>query len=321
MNLTQPATEAWAVPVMHPAASGQLDPDARLAGAVPPAATARKPLTIGADPGTGRPLQLRLWDPSGAKVVMVTARTGGGATVLLDDLAERVTACDDAALLQVSLPGAPDSAEWEPLAAASAHGDAARALRILAFADALVTGRRSADRAARIHQPTPEAPLYVLAIDGADAVASVPGAGPLLRAVISTGRSEGVAVVMTGRISAACVGRDVLSQVTTAVFGHGTRERAPGAVLPSLGEYGAGRPGAFGVTDLPADGAGFARGRAFSWGETPDGMRRLIATRAAARRPHQLEPALRALQPLWDAITSPGPDDGHAAERARPGNL
>jgi hypothetical protein len=318
MNLTQPDTEAWAVPVMHPAASGQLDPDARLAGAVPPTATARKPLTIGADPGTGRPLQLRLWDPrDGAKVVMVTARTGGGATVLLDDIAERVTACDDAVLLQVSLPGAPDSAEWEPLAAASAHGDAARALRILAFAEALVIGRRSAGRAARIHQPTPEAPLYVLTIDGVDAVASVPGAGPLLRAVVSLCRSEGVAVVMTGRIFAARADRDVLSQVTTAVFGHGTR--APGAVLPSLGEYGAGRPGAFGVTDLPADG-GFARGRAFSWGETPDGMRRLIAARAVARRPRQLEPALLDLQPLWDAITSAGPDDGRDADGARPGN-
>ena len=320
MNLTQPATEAWAVPVMHPAASGHLDPGAEFAGAVPPAATARGPLAIGADPGTRRPLHVRLWDPrDGAKVVMVTARTGGGATVLLDDLAERVTACDDAVLLQVSLPGAPDSAEWGPLAAASAHGDAARALRILAFADALVTGRRSADRAARIHQPAPEAPLYVLAIDGADAVASVPGAGPLLRAVVSTGRAEGVAVVMTGPISAARTGGGVMSQVTTAVFGHGTR--APGAVLPSLGEYGAGRPGAFGVADLPADGAGFARGRAFSWGETPDGMRRLIAARAAVRRPHQLEPALQALQPLWDAITSAAPDDGRDAGGARPGNL
>src|SRR6185437_9518678 len=47
------------------------------------------------------------------------------------------------------------------------------------------------------------------------------------------------------------------------------------------------------------------KGRTFYWGESAAGIQRLIAARAALRRPlRQLEPALRALQPLWDAITS-----------------
>jgi hypothetical protein len=323
MQITRSATETWTAPVMHPAASGQLDPAAEFAGLVPPAATVREPLTIGADPGTGRPLQVRLWDPrDGAKVVMVTAKTGGGTTVLLDDLTERVTACDDAVLLQASLSSAPDGRDWEPLAAASApRGDAARALRILAFAAALITERRRGDRAARVHQPTAREPLYVLAVDGVDAVASVPVARQILRAVVCRCRSEGVAVVMNGRVAAAGAGGDVLSQVTTAVFGRGFRERGPGAALPSLGDYGAGHPGVFGVAVLPADDSDFARGRAFWWGDPVDGMRRLIAARAAGRRPHQLEPALHALQPLWDAIASPRPDDGKDAGGVRPGNL
>ena len=79
-----------------------------------------------------------------------------------------------------------------------------------------------------------------------------------------------------------------------------------------MSEYGEGHPGVFGVTDLPAYQGDHDKGRTFYWGEDSGNIRRLIAARAAHRGPVRLEPALRPLQPLWDAITGPAPagDDG-----------
>lgn len=312
-------TDPWRRPVMHPAAAGQLDPAAEFAQYVPARATIRDPQTLGIDPDTGAPLQVRLWDPrDGAKVISVIAKKGGGKTVLLDNLTERITACDDAVLIQVNLSKALEDKWWSPLAAASAlDGDIPRALMILDFLDRAIIARPRSGRATRVHQPTPGEPLYVIKIDEIDAVAGIPEAKPILQRIASKCRSEGFALIMAGQRGTAqwTGGGDVQSQVDIAIWGkfaRDSRERGhvagADANLPSMSEYGEGHPGVFGVTDLPPTGD-YGKGRTFYWGESSAGILRLIAARAATRRPHRLEPALRGLQPLWDAITSAGPDD------------
>jgi hypothetical protein len=307
--------DPWRRPAMHPAASGQLDPAAEFAQFTPPKATIREPQAVGVDPDTGAALQVRLWDPrDGAKVITVIAKKGGGKTVLLDNLTERITACDDAVLIQVNLSKALEDRWWEPLSAASAlDGDASKALMILNFIDQLITHRPRGGRTTRVHQPTPEAPLWVLKIDEIDRLASIPDAKTLLQLIASKCRSEGVALIMAGQRGTAqwTGGGDVQSQVDIAIYGkfaRDSRERGhvagADANLPSMSQYGEGHPGVFGVTDLPPEGE-VDKGRTFYWGESSAGIQRLIAARAATRRPRrQLEPALRALQPLWDAITS-----------------
>jgi hypothetical protein len=235
-------------------------------------------------------------------------------TVLLDNLTERITACDDAVLIQVNLSKALEDRWWEPLSAASAlDGDANKALMILNFIDQLITHRPRGGRTTRVHQPTPEAPLYVLKLDEIDRLASIPDAKTLLQLITSKCRSEGVTLIMAGQRGTAqwTGGGDVQSQVDIAIYGkfaRDSRERGhvagADANLPSMSEYGEGHPGVFGVTDLPPEGE-VDKGRTFYWGESSAGIQRLIAARARTRRPlRQLEPALRALQPLWDAITS-----------------
>ncbi len=312
--------DPWRKPVMHPAASGQLNPAAPFAGHVPERASIRDPLTIGIDPDTGRPLQVRLWDSrDGAKVISVIAKKGGGKTVLLDNLTERITACDDAVLLQVNLSKALEDRWWEPLSAASAlDGAVTKALMILEFTDKLITERPRGGRATRVHEPTPGEPLYALKIDEIDRLAGIPEARQLLQLIASKCRSEGVALIMAGQRGTAqwTGGGDVQSQVDIAIWGkfaRDSRERGhvagADAGLPSMSEYGEGNPGVFGVTDLPPSGE-FGKGRTFYWGESSAGIQRLIAARAAARCPHRrLEHALRALQPLWEATTSLA--DGH----------
>ena len=107
------ATTRGPQPSLHPAT----DPASPYAPHVPVPATCRKPLVIGGDPETGRPLGLTLWDEDeGGKVVMVVAKKGSGKTVLLSDITERVTACADAQLIQVNLCKPREDRRWGPLA-------------------------------------------------------------------------------------------------------------------------------------------------------------------------------------------------------------
>jgi hypothetical protein len=309
-------TDPWRQPVMHPAASGELDPDAPYARHVPERATIRKPLTIGVDPETGQPLPVTLWDKGGAKVISITAKKEGGKTTLLDSLRERITACDDAVLIQVNMSKALEDSWWARLAGASAlDSDVNRALLILQFLYEAITIRPRGGRDSRVHQPTPDEPLYVALLDEIDAIAGIPDAKVLLQRISSKCRSEGVALVMAGQRNTAqwTGGGDVQSQVDIAIWGKFARDaRERGHVagadagLPSMSEYGEGHPGVFGITALPYQGE-HDKGRTFYWGESAAGIRRLIAARVAHRRPHRLEPALRSLQPLWDKITSPAP--------------
>ena len=267
----------------HPCGTGTLNVEDPHAHLVPVPATIRQPVTIGADPA-GKPLQVALWNPlSGGMTIAVTG-DGTAAASVVNSIAERVTACDDAALLLITRQ-APDGSGWASLAEAAGHaaGDGGGALLVLQLASLMVHGRRDAGRDGPVHVPSNDAPLRVLLIEDAPALAGDPEALALLAQVCKTARPEGVTVIITGEPA------------------------APGAEVRASVD-----------ADLTIDAAQLA-GQAFAWQD--GGAARLAARRAVWRMPRPLEPALASLQPLLDlaacpAGEAPGPWPG---ERDLPG--
>jgi hypothetical protein len=287
----------WDTPAWHPHAR----PGSGLEYLVPVPATIREPLCIGLNPGTGAPLRLPLFGDLGGKVVVISAKKAAGLTTLLDDVNERITACPDARLIQIGLSRTCDARRWEPLAAAAAHGPAAgRAGQILRFAEAAIRERNlNSSRQARIHQPTPGEPLYVLEIEGArELTGPHPEAAGLLEWITRMCHSQGWAVILAGpRSRTAAIGvAAIVSNAGVAVLGQSTRPSGQGPVT-----CGAGLPGLFGVYTLPFDGT-CQRGRAFWWGGDGDLVAPVVAARLATQPAHELEPALAGLQDRWDQI-------------------
>ena len=265
----------------------------------PVPATITAPLCVGLDPGTGEPLTLRLWHPDrGGQVIAVIAEQDGGHATVLNSVAERVTACPDACLIQVSLSQAPGAGLWAPLAAAAAlGGQADRAAQILHFsADAIRARSCDPARVTRIHQPTPRKPLYVLAIDNPGPLAAGnPAACHILGWITALCRSEGWTVILTA------------PRLTTAVLG-GTQVQANIDMIiarqptgPDGG--GAETPAVFGICDVRS-GQVSQRGNFFCWQDRLTTVGPVVAARLSTRRPHLLEPALAGLGGQWDQVTS-----------------
>jgi hypothetical protein len=311
--------------IWHPWASGGYDPSAPFADLVPPGATIRDPVVIGADPELGTPLQVPLWDGNGAKRVLVIAASGQGKSMLLDDIRERVTACEDARLIQVNLSKGVEDAWWQPLTEASALASdpnpPAKAQAIIDFATAAVKARPNAPArktgGRRSHQPTPDEPLFVFVIDEYDVVAQDPARKAAVETLASKCRSEGWALVLaTQRPVGAWVSTSLKANLTNLVWSKmraGDMRHAAGNEkfeLPDMGAYGGGNAGIFGVCEHPTyPGMPYLRGRTFFWGDESPGLTRLIAARAAGRRPYVLEPALAPLAGQWAQITGAAPLD------------
>jgi hypothetical protein len=312
--------DPWAEPVWHPAVRAG-SPYAYLCPEE--GATIREPVCIGVDPETGRPLLLSLWDKRGGKVIAVFAKKEAGKTTLLDSITERITACDDARLLQINLSKALEDSWWAELADANALDlDLGRAFGILRFAsDAIRERPRGGKRRVKVHQPTPGAPLYVLKIDEIDAAvdADPVRAKRLLGLICGKCRSEGITVLLATQrgIQQVIGGGMVQMNIDIVIWGKFARASELANVagreanLPDIGEYGGGAAGVFGITELPHLGE-YQRGRTFYWGETDEGHRAVVERRRERRRAHQLEPALAALGPQWDRITSAGEYDWQA---------
>lgn len=296
---------SWDTPVWHPLAR----PGSGHGDLVPVPATIRDPLCLGLCPPAGTPLTLRLWDGDGAKVVLVISRAGDGRTTLLDDINERITACPDARLIQISLARASHADRWAPLAAASAlRGSPAQPAQVLTFAAEAIAARSRArpGAAVQVHQPTATEPLYVLEIEDPAVAAGSPAARQLLGWIAARCRAQGWALILaTSRATAVAAGGPaVLDAASIAVCSPRARPAGPGspaAMAPGLDSCAAGTPGVFGICDLPPDGTG-QHGRAFCWGDRSTAGA-VVASRLAARSPQVLEPALAGLQPVWDQIT------------------
>ena len=313
--------------IWHPCVSGDWDPALPYADLVPETASIRDPITLGADPETGGPLQLTLWDNKGARRVLVVGTSRSGKSMLLDTIRERVTACTDAVLLQINLSKGIEDSWWAPLTAASAlagvHGGQAhaRALRILDFiSDVILERPRSRRPGVRVHQPTAGEPAFVVMIDEVDKVANDDDRKRQLGEIASKCASEGIILILGGQrpVNQWIGGAGVRANISDVVWGRmrssDTRHAGGGDSidLPDMGDYGGGNPGVFGVAAHPTyEGMPFSRGRAFFWGDESGGMIAMIKRRAAARRPYQLEPGLSRLAAAWAQITgTPAPAGG-----------
>jgi hypothetical protein len=319
--------DPWAQALTHPA----VDLWSPYAKHVTEPASIRMPLVIGADPETGEPLTLTLWDEDeGGKVIGVFAKKGSGKTVLLSCITERITACPDARLIQVNLGKHREDRRWAPLAAANALGrkDAGRARRILQWVVDAIEERSNGGDDAHI-TPAPSTPLYVVKIDEIDQVAADPSCQRLLSQIASKCRSEGFALIISGQRATAqwMGGADLRANVDIAVLGRfaraGEARKATGEEvdLPDMGAYGEGRPGVFLITEL-GGGGGYERGRVFNLSD-PAAIDAIVARRAADLRPHVPEPAFDGLADLWAKITGgdedqDDDDDGGAGTASRP---
>ena len=285
-NLDQPERTCLWHPQARPGS-----PDRHL---VPVPATITAPLCVGLVPGTGEPLTLRLWHPDrGGQVIAVISEQDGGHATLLDSITERITACPDARLIQVSLSRAPSAGLWAPLAAATALGDqAGRAAQILHFsADAIRARSCDPARVTRIHQPAPGKPLYVLAIDNPGPLAAGnPASCHLLGWITAVCRSEGWAVILTAPwlTSAVLGGPQVQANIDMAIA------RQP-AEPPGPAGGGAATPAVFGICEARS-GQVSQRGHVFCWQDRRATVGPVVAARMSTHRPYLLEPALAGLQ-------------------------
>ncbi len=281
--------DVWHTPVSHPLAGT----GTRLNGYVPYPATVTAPLTVGGNPMTWEPMQVRLWDEDGAGSVHVQGPRGCGRSVLRSVLAERVTACLDAVLLEIS-PRRPGP--WEPAWSVLCGASATRApdvTRILRFADEVIQARSRSGRPARIHRPTPGEPLYVLAVDEVSALDRGETRW-LLQRILTGCRSAGVAVTTYDQRDPAWRPQST-SVISTVLRAH------PGTA-----------PGVFDVIDRPSGDS--TAGRVFDLSD-PDDQDFIVARRIGVRPPHEMEPALEHLQPLWDEIQAS--QDGHRDRSGR----
>jgi hypothetical protein len=283
----------WAHPITHPVLAEA--PELDLSGPC----TVRKPLVIGQDPETGRPLTLTVWDEDGGKRIMVTAITRGGKTVKLNCVRERVTAAPDGLLIDINLSKAMEDKEWAPACHLTAitKAQANRALRILRLICAIIEWRSQQPRDDAVFQPSAADPLLVLLIDEIDALAAIPAARPMLKYIYSKGGSEGVAAISAGQRGLAewVGGGDVRSQADVFAIAQVSRRGEMmhaagdiGLAMPDMASYGEGHKGVWVIAELGGD---QQIGRTFNLKEPAD-IRRLAAGRAWSQP--DLPPALRA---------------------------
>jgi len=157
--------DPWAHPIPHPVLDNE--PEIEL----PERQSVRDPLIVGQDPETGRPLTVSLYDEDdGANGMLIVGITGGGKTVLLNNIMERLTACDDVLVWDINLSKAKENRRWAPLCDLKAHGPKAKkdALAILRLALKVIEYRGMSDSDDAVHQPSPEDPVIVLRVDEAD---------------------------------------------------------------------------------------------------------------------------------------------------------
>lgn len=285
-------------PVTHPA----LAPDSPYKEWFPGRATIRRPVPVGVIPETGEPMEITLWDEEGGKAIGVFAMTGGGKTNMLNVIRERVTAMDDAVLIQLNAAGMSDELAWEQLAAATVAGLARdepeteqKILGTLQGAQSLIgtRTRQAAEHGENVFQPTHDDPAAVVLIDEVDETGNIDGASQVLEFLASKQRKAAVCLILAGQRATAqwTGGSGVRINLSTVVTGLLAREsegrHAVGAEneIPDISEYSRGEAGFFQVWSVRKKKI-LARGRAFWAGKPREQEEKIIACRDPAARPH-----------------------------------
>lgn len=285
--------DPWKHAIPHPL----LDTDPEIELPVP--ATITKPLIVGQDPESGRPLAIALYDSHGGKNVYIIGKRDAGKTTLLDCLRERLTACPDALVFGINLSKASEDNEWAPACHLTAigPGDAKKALAILQLVSRIVVETPMIPRDDKVRQVSAEWPAIVLVIDEIDAVVDLLGqrAKQLLKHITGKGRSEAVSVVAAGQRGTAdwMGGADVRANLDVVCAGrvrrqaeisHAVGTMAP--LIPDMATYGEGHAGVWAVVEDSGD---YTLGRSFNL----DGLTQLRQFAHDRRRPEaELNPEL-----------------------------
>ncbi|MGH3226174.1 MAG: hypothetical protein ACRDPY_47115, partial [Streptosporangiaceae bacterium] len=283
--------DPWKHPFYHPATH----PDSPFAQLVPYPATCRRPLVIGVDPESGDPLAVTLWDPEeGGKVILVVASKGGGKTVLLNCLTERLTACDDALVIQINFSKHREDLQWAPACTLSCLSweRVAHARRALQWVlDEITERSRQIGDVSKI-VPSPATPLIVVKIDEIDEVRKDPVCKDLIDRIAGKCRSEAVALIGASQTARAeMVGAKFRAQTDVLVVGRFRKQAEAkraldGLRVPDLSEYGANKPGVQAVIELGSGGS-HKLGRTFRL-EAPPEIGRIVALRSRrVRQPYQ----------------------------------
>ncbi len=293
-------------PVRHPA----IDPGSRFADWFPAVASVRDPVPLLVVPETADVAGVALWDENGGKVIGVYAAGGQGKTTVLDNFRERITAMDDAVLLQANGAKVGDELAWADLAAGTAAGSVLadepagtcdKILAVLQYGQELITDRsathvRTGDS---VFQPTRKDPAVVIVLDEIDEILKIPGAQAAIEFLASKRRSSAVTLLLASQraVQQWTGGGGVRANLTDVLIGNMTRasesRHATGAEhdMPDISEYSKGEPGYF-QHWKPMAKRVVARGRAFNIGTIGEQQRNIIWQRDPAGRPALPGPGL-----------------------------
>jgi hypothetical protein len=310
--------DPWANPIPHPL----LDPNPEIL--LPEVQDVTKPLIIGQDPETGMPLELIVFDEDGASHIAIIATKGGGKTVTVDDVIERLTAADNCAVWGIDIAKGKNMARWRDAGAldlaACGASERAKAVRILELAADTVRWREAHSNEA-VFQPRPGHPLIEVVAEEIDSLVTrgdqlAQRAIAALTTITSKGRSAAVGLIIIGqRGTAAWMGgpniranidRFMLLKMTRATEIMNAVGSDIGSRLPNVTAYGDGHAGVVLITDISGD---YDLGRSFMLKRLED-LERI----AEGRSPSPLELDLvehlgKAYQQLksGQSIAEPGP--------------
>jgi hypothetical protein len=319
LRISMRLKDPWAQPIPHPMLD--VNSEVRLVEVE----DVTKPLIVGQDPETGRPLGFTVWDEDGAAHWMIVAIKGGGKTVLLNNVLERLTAADNVSVWGIDVSKGKDLRRWRDAGAlglsACGASERAKAVRILELAVKTIKWREANSNEA-VFQPRPGHPMIEIIIDEVDVVVAGNDslgqrAAAALTYITSKGRSASVGCILVGqRGTAAWVGgpnvRANIDRFALLKVGRGNEVRNAvgemGIGLPDIASYGEGKPGVVLFTDIAG---AYEVGRTFKLKDLDD-----IERLAAGRAPSTLEPDL--LAHLGAGYTQLAAIGSHSAAPAAP---
>lgn len=188
-------TDPWANAPVSPAIAGPDKPRSILDG----------PFTLGADPETGKPIELVVYDADGGRHIMVVAGTGGGKTNLFSCVVEQATACNDVLTMGIDLGSGAITGIWRDAMAASAGvGEIDKAITMLRWLKVVMEER--VRRSGGIeHKPSAKAPVILVILDEMDSAIGFSGDRKvqelqgLVNEIFRRGRKAGVVVMIAGQ--------------------------------------------------------------------------------------------------------------------------
>lgn len=288
--------DPWVNPILHPL----FDPDTEYR--LPEVADVRQPLPIGADPETGEFLTIIIWDKDGAKQTYIVAVNGGGKSVLLNNLLERLTAADNVVVWGINVSKSQEMRRWAPALDLAACGPEERkkARLMLKMGRKLYKWRGAQPRKTANIIPSRRCPLLAIVIDELDELTKTPdgvmdmGVVEDLGKTASKGRSEAVALIVAGQrnTQSHAGSTDVVSQMTNFAVLKGVGLNDLNRInqgLPDIGAYGGGHAGVVATKLKDADTAQIGRTFALAAGDDEETGLAQIDRIVANRLPNSLE--------------------------------